>query len=176
MNPLACLSVFSLVAYSAALSATKDATTAKFQQQCLVAHNGYRKTHSSPALVVDSELVAFATKRAQTMAANSVMKHDAQGRGENLHMAWSSAGPSPVNCSAVVKAWYDEITLYDFKNVKASEANFGKVGHFTQVVWKGTTKVGCGQAMSQGGTFTCCNYMGPGNYLGQFEKNVLAKK
>ena len=46
-------------------------------------------------------------------------------------------------------------------------------GHFTQLVWASTLKVGV--AVSPNGLFVVANYSPPGNYLGagQFEENVL---
>ena len=44
------------------------------------------------------------------------------------------------------------------------------VGHYTQIVWKNTTKVGCGIANSltdRGGEWVVCRYSPPGNYVGQ---------
>jgi pathogenesis-related protein 1 len=36
------------------------------------------------------------------------------------------------------------------------------------VIWKNTTQVGCGCAVSQSGAFFfVCNYDPPGNYIGQ---------
>lgn len=52
-------------------------------------------------------------------------------------------------------------------------------GHFTQVVWKGTNKIGCGEASgpNQGGVqhISTCNYLPPGNYAGRYTQNVLPK-
>jgi hypothetical protein len=45
---------------------------------------------------------------------------------------------------AATQAWYDEIKDYDWENPGFSM----ETGHFTQVVWKGTTKVGFGYAQS----------------------------
>jgi len=39
-----------------------------------------------------------------------------------------------------------------------------KTGHFTQQIWKSTTKMGCGKASSSNGkTYVACNYDPPGN-------------
>lgn len=55
-------------------------------------------------------------------------------------------------------------------------------GHFSQIVWKGTTHVGCATVMCHGlGNidsssslpFTVCNYSPPGNYAGEYGSNVL---
>ena len=41
----------------------------------------------------------------------------------------------------------------------------GVVGHFTQVVWRGSTHVGA--AVSPNGQFVVANYSPPGNWMGQ---------
>ena len=44
-------------------------------------------------------------------------------------------------------------------------------GHYTQIVWKNTERIGCGKATSrQNGLFTVywvCQYDPSGNYVGQ---------
>merc|ERR1719171_1929540 len=62
--------------------------------------------------------------------------------------------------------WYDEVNDpgYDFNN-----QGFGSgTGHFTQVVWAGSTHVG----LAQSGSFVCANYWPAGNMMGDFEGNV----
>ena len=66
--------------------------------------------------------------------------------------------------------WYDEVAMYNFTQPGFSSAT----GHFTQVVWKATTQVGCGVAMSNdGGVYGVCQYTPPGNYNNEFVQNVL---
>lgn len=49
-------------------------------------------------------------------------------------------------------------------------------GHFTQVIWKGTTEVGIGAATYEDGGWThivvTANYSPAGNLIGAFEENV----
>ena len=46
--------------------------------------------------------------------------------------------------------------------------------HFTQNIWKSTTQVCFGTATEKGGGIRIAGrYLGAGNYLGQFEPNVL---
>jgi hypothetical protein len=41
-------------------------------------------------------------------------------------------------------------------------------GHYTQIIWRNTTEVGCGMATcSNGSEIWVCNYNPPGNYLRQ---------
>lgn len=124
---------------------------------------------------VSHQLVSFATKRAAQCAQIDQMKHDAQGRGENLaQMPFSYRPPAPVDCEAMVKVWYDEIKYYDYNNVQGSTSgyNFEKVGHYTQLVWNRSRRIGCGQAASKRNVFTACNYDPPGNVRTQYELNV----
>jgi hypothetical protein len=67
--------------------------------------------------------------------------------------------------------WYDEVKDYDF-----NAARFGmNTGHFTQVVWKGTTELGCGIALGRSWIYGVCHYGPPGNVIGAFRENVLPK-
>ena len=45
-------------------------------------------------------------------------------------------------------------------------------GHFTQVVWKDSKKLGIGIATGKIGTVVVANYLPPGNYKGKFGENV----
>ena len=38
------------------------------------------------------------------------------------------------------------------------------MGHFTQLVWKGSTQIGCGVASCGGQNFWVCRYSPPGNF------------
>lgn len=95
---------------------------------------------------------------------------DANGYGENL--AWmGGSGVDKImrTTPEATKMWYSEIDNpgYDFENPGFTYGT----GHFTQVVWKGSTKLGCGVA----GGYVCCRYTPAGNISnpGYFEDNVF---
>ncbi len=69
------------------------------------------------------------------------------------------------------KAWYDEVEMYNFENSKWQPGT----GHFTQIVWKQTTYLGCGIAKNkyEQGITIVCQYTPQGNYLRRFSMNVL---
>lgn len=69
--------------------------------------------------------------------------------------------------------------LYDFNNPNFSELT----GHFTQLVWAGTTQVGCAigvcpngvqvGASTWNGKLYVCEYSAAGNVWGYFRSNVF---
>ena len=51
------------------------------------------------------------------------------------------------------------------------------LGHFTQVIWKSSSRLGVGYARSRGGTvYVVANYDPPGNFQGKFQTDVLPLK
>ena len=74
---------------------------------------------------------------------------------------------TPPYIGGAIDSWANEKAYYDYAN---NTGNGHTVGHYTQVVWKNTTKVGCGKAKvttEYGGTFVVCRYTSPGNFNGQ---------
>merc|ERR1719228_1912768 len=63
--------------------------------------------------------------------------------------------------------WYDEVKHYNYSHGGFSMAT----GHFTQVVWAGTTHVG--MSASNCGNYIFANYLPPANMPGQFQNNVF---
>ncbi len=136
---------------------------------CVKAHNQFRAKHGVPPLKGDPKLVEIARKRAKTNADADNMSHNGKPNGVGENLAWRSGGVS--SCSEPVSSWYSEIKKYNFKdpNPKFSTAT----GHFTQVVWKSTTSVGCASAKSRSNKiYTACNYQPAGNFAGKFKENV----
>jgi hypothetical protein len=105
------------------------------------------------------------------LSIDTVVQQGDPGVGENLDL-----GYSPVITS--VNGWGLERTQYDWSNPGFSEAT----GHFTQLVWKATTSVGCGRTNCLGENnlpnnpdyFVVCQYYPPGNIVnpGFFAANV----
>lgn len=119
-------------------------------------------------------MVKFARERAQFIADSDGVEFrhpDNLEFGENL--AWNSDSSS--SCAKLIKMWYDEVKLYSFKDAVFTHES----GHFTQLVWRDTKRVGCGRAFSsgpRGGVFLVCNYDPAGNYSGEFSDNVKRAK
>ncbi|KAM3509614.1 hypothetical protein MY10362_000507 [Beauveria mimosiformis] len=155
-----------------------------YQRTAVKYHNAYRENHSAGSLSWDPTLAAYALELAQTcvFAHNTSMGGDDFRFGQNLAMAASSGDLGTMD-SAVGKAskdWYAEVA--DFGNSYGQEnpATSAMVGHFTQLVWKNTQKVGCatfkcppGANFNMPSLYTVCNYSPPGNVQGQYGSNVL---
>lgn len=139
-----------------------------FAQDMLNAHNQYRAKHGAPALMLDPAMSASAQKWADHLAGAEKFEHSkGSGDGENLAAMW---GGRHTGFSAT-KAWYDEVENYNFDRPDFSMTT----GHFTQVVWKASTKLGVAVACNtggKGGQLVVARYDPPGNMQGQFPANV----
>jgi uncharacterized protein YkwD len=131
------------------------------------AHNRYRTKHCAPPLTWSTKLAEVAQKWADTMKAKGcTFEHSGDKRyGENLAGGTSGA----LDPEATVGMWYDEIKEYTFPDGGFSM----KTGHFTQLVWRSTKHVGCGRTTCKGMDLYVCNYDPPGNWEGQYRKEVL---
>ena len=141
-----------------------------FENDMLKRHNYHRAKHGVPPLKWNKRIASFAKQWARTNARRNRMFHRQPNKyGENIY--WISGGS--VSGSSPVDAWYSEIRYYSYSRPGFSY----KTGHFTQVIWKGSTEIGCGKAKSySGGTYVVCNYNPPGNYRSRFRKNVPPRK
>lgn len=137
------------------------------QQSVLKAHNKWRALHHAPKLVWDDKLANYAENHARYC----VFKHSSSPYGENLAAGYHSIDDA-------IEAWYEEREDYSYTRPGFSSAT----GHFTQLVWKGTTKLGCSYVTCNGknrtpGKYLVCEYSPAGNVLSRdlFKKNVLPR-
>ena len=148
---------------------TGSAVTKEDAQTALDFHNKVRKDVGVAGLEWSTEVAAFAQLWANKLAAEGCkLEHRpssgkwAQVYGENIYFG-TAKGLNTLDAS---KAWYSEIK--DFTGEKLTTKNFVKVAHYTQMVWKTTSKIGIGKASCpSGATIIVANYSPIGNYMGQ---------
>ncbi|EDR15062.1 uncharacterized protein LACBIDRAFT_228207, partial [Laccaria bicolor S238N-H82] len=132
-------------------------------QAYLSAHNAVRAQHGAAALSWSDNLAS----KAQKWANGCKFEHSGAYlafKTENLAAGTGSA----YNIAAAVKSWTDEVSEYNSNNPVPS--------HFTQVVWKGTSQVGCAVKLCDGifdasfgvTKYFVCEYQTQGNVIGQF--------
>jgi uncharacterized protein YkwD len=147
--------------------AGRGAPRASSEQAAWVeAHNRARAKHCARPLSWSTKLAQVAQRWANSLRDRGCQfGHSGGSYGENL--AAGTAGT--LDPEAVVKMWYDEVAQYQFPDGGFSM----KTGHFTQVVWRGTTAVGCGRSQCKGMDIWVCEYAPAGNWEGQYRENVL---
>jgi pathogenesis-related protein 1 len=131
----------------------------------LAAHDAARAKHCAPPLTWSPALAQVAQKWADHLRdAGCAFEHSRTDYGENLAAGTDGA----LDADGVVAMWYGEIAKYDFRRGGFSM----ETGHFTQLVWKGTTQLGCGTSRCNGMTIWVCNYDPAGNVEGEYRENV----
>lgn len=133
-------------------------------------HNRARALVGVPPLVWDDSLAAAAHAYAQDMArtrrfAHAVQPIGAGRQGENL---WTGTRYA-YRYDEMIGHWLAESRDFidrptpDFSRT----GRWQDVGHYTQIVWRGSTAVGCAVASNARDDYLVCRYAPPGNVMGQ---------
>ncbi|KAJ4716071.1 pathogenesis-related protein 1-like [Melia azedarach] len=131
-------------------------------QDYVNAHNAARAQVGVGPVTWDDRVAAFARNYANQRIGDCKLIHSGGPYGENL--AWSSGDLSGTDA---VKLWVDEKANY---NYNSNTCAAGKVcGHYTQVVWRDSVRIGCAKVKCNNGagTFIGCNYDPRGNIVGK---------
>lgn len=138
---------------------------AQFPARVLAAHNAERARAGVSPLVWDNELGSAAAAYARQMALSGRFEHSdrsqRRGTGENLWMGTRGA----FSIEAMIGGWASEKGWFrpgTFPNV-SSTGNWEDVGHYTQMIWPTTTRVGCAIASTARIDYLVCRYAGAGN-------------
>ena len=140
-----------------------------FAPRLVVLHNRERAASGAPLLSWSRDLAEAAAAYGPQLAARGRLAHSPQdsrrGQGENLWMGMRGA----YRLEEMVGSWSEEKRLFRpgaFPQVSRS-GKWSDVAHYTQMIWRGTTRVGCAIHRGRDWDFLICRYSPPGNVVGQ---------
>ena len=141
------------------------------RQIVLDMHNDERESLGLAPLAWDAGLAQDAARYARQMAVTNRFQHSPRASravpsGENLWM-----GPRRLyEYEVMIGAFLEEKRLFrrggKLPNISTS-GRWADVGHYTQMIWRGTRKVGCALADGQNYEYLVCRYFPAGNEFGK---------
>jgi len=131
-------------------------------EDLITTHNKWRADVGVGKITWSDELSKVAAKWARELKKKGcAFEHSGYKYGENLFTGTSGY----YDAKYVVNAWGSEKEFYSYKKNTCKPGQM--CGHYTQMVWKNTTKVGCAKIVCDGMETWVCEYDPPGNYVGQ---------
>ncbi|MHA4811929.1 CAP domain-containing protein [Flavitalea flava] len=129
-------------------------------------HNQYRTALNLPPLAWSPDLASDALNWAQHLAKTDQGAHDMSIRGKEGENIWwgTTGGFTPTE---MVGFWGNEKKDFVYGIFPdCSTSKSAVVGHYTQIIWKTTTSVGCALVSNKKKDFLVCRYSPPGNRIG----------
>jgi uncharacterized protein YkwD len=146
--------------------------SADFVNTILAVHNSERAAVGVPPLVWNDTLAAGAKAWAENLAATGKFEHSTccgafRDYGENLAGFDPSQGVSAPGGGLML--WVAEKNNYHGGPITPDIPANQTIGHYTQMVWRNTTSVGCGAGSGSKLPYSIlvCRYYPPGNIFGQ---------
>lgn len=145
-----------------------EMVTVAHRNVLLAGHNTTRSAKGLSPLAWSSLVAQSAQAWADTLSGRGCqLQHSDTPYGENLYYSWST-GPLVLNPAEAVSWWVAEEQHYNYPNNSCAAGE--QCGHYTQMVWAETTRVGCGvSTCTDGGRNTqmwVCQYDPAGNVGG----------
>lgn len=145
------------------------AAPSDFASEILYQHNFERRSAGVAPLVWDAALAANAAAYARQLARLGTLRHSNRaarpGQGENLWMG-TRGYFSP---RLMITNWASEKARFRpgiFPRVSTT-GNWADVGHYSQMIWPTTTRLGCAIASAGRNEVLVCRYSPAGNIDGR---------
>ena len=138
-------------------------------------HNISREAVGDAPLHWSEQLAAGAQQWANELARRNQMVHShTPDVGENLAMWW---GHHPT-IDTMMAMWTDEKDMFQpgIFPANSTSGSWQTVAHYTQMVWRNTTEVGCGVADNGRTEYLVCWYNPKGNIFGEDPLNQQATR
>ena len=153
-------------AFVMALAITNTCLAQNDPQDYVTAHNKARSAVGVGPVTWHKTLQDYAEKYAYKRKGDCQLIHNPEGKyGENLF--WGGDKDKYYSAKYAVNDWVYEKQYYTYSTNKC---DWGKVcDHYTQVVWRSSTKIGCARVKCDynTGIFIVCYYYPEGNHKGQ---------
>ncbi len=161
------LSAWAAAANSATLLHSRGTDTSA---RLLAMHNIERARVGVPPLQWDPQLAVAAASYGPAIARIGRLQHSPKasrpGQRENLWMGTRGYfSPEQMVGTWVAERGYFRAGV--FPNVSRT-GNWSDVSHYTQLIWKGTTRVGCAIHATPQWDYLICRYSPPGNIDGRY--------
>ncbi|KAK9949961.1 hypothetical protein M0R45_005468 [Rubus argutus] len=141
------LAIFILITYVPLANSVKD------DSGFLKAHNEARAEVGVPPLQWNETLAEYAQNYANQRAEDCAMEHSNSPYAESLSSGKDMTG------EAATKYWCTEKAEYDYNSNKCTGAEADGCFHYTNVVWRTTTQLGCARALCKNGDmYVVCEY------------------
>ena len=141
---------------------------AAFAMRVVALHNQVRAAARVRPIAWDPALAVGADAYAAELARTGRWGHSARSsrpeQGENLWMGTRGA----FGIDAMIGSWAAEGRYFrpgTFPAVSRT-GNWAEVGHYTQMIWQGTTRVGCAVRSNARNDYLVCRYAPAGNVMG----------
>ncbi|HEX4693326.1 CAP family protein [Sphingomonas sp.] len=138
-----------------------------FERAMMGSHNAARRDAGVPDLAWDAGLAADARDWADHLAETGRFEHSTARKSEGENLFMGSAGS--YSYEEMVRFWVEEGRNFTDGVFPAISINgqWSSVGHYSQIVWRDTTRVGCALATGDGHDYLVCRYSPPGNVWGR---------
>ncbi|XP_010943469.1 pathogenesis-related protein PRB1-3-like [Elaeis guineensis] len=125
-------------------------------------HNSARAAVGVGPVSWNDSVAVYAQDYANQRTGDCQLVHSNGSYGENL---FGGSGADYTAADAV-NLWVSEKQYHDYNSNTCADGQM--CGHYTQVVWRDSTSIGCARVVcDNGGIFITCNYYPPGNFVGQ---------